>query len=336
MPEGSDWSTQCVAPGKEYQFWRQALCDAVFELDVSLDQQDCFRGSIRQRPFGALSFSEIQLDCAQTIHRTPSAIARSAVSQFEFVVLLEGKASLQHRGLESEMTAGDSILIDGRQPYTFSTADLKNLSFHIPASWLDLWLPEPSAMVGKPVRGRSPWGRAILAMTSPLRDCVGDEQGLTVDPTQFGGLLSLALTNETPSMLQNIGVRCTFERGLRLLQQNAHDMTLDVERLAGMMGISKRYLHKLFASAGTSYGDELLKARLQQAMRLLTDRRFIHVPVSEIGWRSGFRDPSHFSRRFRERFGDTPGSFRPHVDPFENGSVGCRVDPRRSPLDNRD
>lgn len=314
MQEGHDWSTHCVAPGKEYQFWREALCEAVFELDLSMDQREGFVGSIYQRPFGPLGVSEIRLDCAQTIYRTRSAIARTARSQFEFVVLLEGRAMLEHRGLESEMVAGDSVLIDGREPYTFSTAELRNLSFHIPTDWLELWLPEPAAMVGKPLRGQTPWGRAVRAMTSPLHDCISCGQELPLDPAQLGGILSLSFADDAAPAHTNIGVRATFERGLKLLRQNAHDTTLDADGLARKIGISVRYMHKLFAAADTSYGNELLEARLQLALRMLSDRCFAAVPVAEIGWRAGFRDPSHFSRRFRERFGDTPGSFRPAAD----------------------
>lgn len=314
MPERHDWSTHYVAPGKEYQFWREALCEAVFELDVSMDKREGFVGSIQQRPFGPLGVSQIQLDCAQTIHRTRSAIARSARSQFEFVVLLEGRATLEHRGLHTTMVAGDSVLIDGREPYTFSTAELRNLSFHIPSPWLELWLPEPGAMVGKPLRGQTPWGRAVRAMTSPLHECISCGQELALDPAQLGAILSLSFARDAAPAHANIGVRATFERALKLLHQHAHDTTLDADGLARMIGISARYMYKLFAAADTSYGNELLEARLQLALRMLSDPRFAPVAVSEIGWRAGFRDPSHFSRRFRERFGQTPGSFRPPLD----------------------
>jgi AraC-like DNA-binding protein len=66
----------------------------------------------------------------------------------------------------------------------------------------------------------------------------------------------------------------------------------------------------LFAAHGTSYGAELLRVRLELAARLLHQPQFGDLPVTEIAWRAGFADPSHFYRRFRERFGMPPGVFR--------------------------
>jgi transcriptional regulator GlxA family with amidase domain len=50
--------------------------------------------------------------------------------------------------------------------------------------------------------------------------------------------------------------------------------------------------------------------RLERAHRLLADKRFEDVRIAEIAWNCGFSEPSHFSRRFRERFGVPPTSFR--------------------------
>jgi len=61
---------------------------------------------------------------------------------------------------------------------------------------------------------------------------------------------------------------------------------------------------------GTTFCEELYACRLHRAQRLLCDRRFDGLGIAEIAWNCGFSEPSHFTRRFRERFGSAPSAFR--------------------------
>ncbi len=90
----------------------------------------------------------------------------------------------------------------------------------------------------------------------------------------------------------------------------AHDCELTATLLANSVGISVRYLHKIFAANRTSYGAELLELRLSTAARMLENEKFTGLSIAEIADRSGFSDPSHFYRRFRTKFGVAPGAYR--------------------------
>jgi len=50
--------------------------------------------------------------------------------------------------------------------------------------------------------------------------------------------------------------------------------------------------------------------RLESAQRLLSDKRYDALSVSEVAARCGFLEPSHFARRFRKAFGLGPTEFR--------------------------
>ena len=53
-----------------------------------------------------------------------------------------------------------------------------------------------------------------------------------------------------------------------------------------------------------------MRLRLAHAHTMLSDVRLVDLPVAEIAIRCGFADPSHFARRFRQRFGQSPSQFR--------------------------
>lgn len=56
-----------------------------------------------------------------------------------------------------------------------------------------------------------------------------------------------------------------------------------------------------------SAGDYIEATIMTEACRLLA---FTRMPVAEVGYRTGFADPSHFSRRFRHFQGETPSNYR--------------------------
>jgi AraC family L-rhamnose operon transcriptional activator RhaR/AraC family L-rhamnose operon regulatory protein RhaS len=83
---------------------------------------------------------------------------------------------------------------------------------------------------------------------------------------------------------------------------------IDFDEVSEKFHLSKRSFYRLLTSVtGQSPLAYLRTCRLKEAARLLqeTDR-----PVTEIAYDVGFRDSSHFSRRFHEMFGQTPSDFR--------------------------
>lgn len=58
---------------------------------------------------------------------------------------------------------------------------------------------------------------------------------------------------------------------------------------------------------GLTPGDYLTARRLERAKLLLEDPR---LSVAEVGYQAGFNDPGYFGKKFRARYGKTPGRFR--------------------------
>jgi AraC family transcriptional regulator, positive regulator of tynA and feaB len=88
---------------------------------------------------------------------------------------------------------------------------------------------------------------------------------------------------------------------------------------AAEAGISLRYLQKLFMERGSTCSEFIYSLRLDQAARLLQRRATLGTgqpALSEIAYGCGFRDYTHFARRFRHRFGYPPGRTGPVVHDF--------------------
>ncbi|MDO5620275.1 MAG: helix-turn-helix domain-containing protein [Paracoccus sp. (in: a-proteobacteria)] len=77
---------------------------------------------------------------------------------------------------------------------------------------------------------------------------------------------------------------------------------------ARALSITPGHLNRLCHDAHGMTASRQIEARLMtEACRLLA---FTRLPVAEIGWRLGFEDPAHFSRRFRLHQGQSPSAYR--------------------------
>jgi AraC-like DNA-binding protein len=57
---------------------------------------------------------------------------------------------------------------------------------------------------------------------------------------------------------------------------------------------------------GETFGEALIAARVQAALRMLRSPLFRRTTIAEIGRRAGFSDASHFTRVLRRHVGMTP------------------------------
>ena len=80
--------------------------------------------------------------------------------------------------------------------------------------------------------------------------------------------------------------------------------------MAAETGISVRYANTLLSAEGSSLERYILNRRLERCRRALEDPRHAHRTVGEIAFAWGFSDLSHFARRFKAKFGVSPGEYR--------------------------
>lgn len=98
------------------------------------------------------------------------------------------------------------------------------------------------------------------------------------------------------------------ERLQRVLLAESGDPDFDVPALANRMAMSRAQLHRRLAEVcGLPPAEVMTRFRLDRAARLLLERTGTVGEISDV---VGFRNLSHFVRRFRERFGLTPAGYR--------------------------
>src|SRR5690606_27031182 len=92
------------------------------------------------------------------------------------------------------------------------------------------------------------------------------------------------------------------------------DSTLSITDVAEKLGITPRYIARLFEQEGTSFTAFVLEQRLLLARNLLEDPSRAGLSISALALASGFGDISYFNKCFRRRYGTTPSDVRRECD----------------------
>jgi AraC-like DNA-binding protein len=93
-----------------------------------------------------------------------------------------------------------------------------------------------------------------------------------------------------------------------LLEEHLDETEFGISEICKGMGISRTQLHnKLTALTGFSASRYIRKLRLAKAKELLDETE---LSVSEIGYATGFAQPSYFSNSFKAEYGISPSEYR--------------------------
>src|SRR5207253_2944172 len=92
-----------------------------------------------------------------------------------------------------------------------------------------------------------------------------------------------------------------------IIRDKMFEPLLGRDRVAEELGVSARTLARAFALHGTTFDRSLWNCRLEAAYEALLSNRS-GISITEVALRHGFSDSSHFTRRFKTRYGATPGS----------------------------
>jgi AraC-like DNA-binding protein len=207
---------------------------------------------------------------------------------------------------------GDVVLVDAARPSTFFAGDpdrsCGSVALNLPRQSLISHLGfEPRGGVYR--RRGTTAGRLLLdlirnsATEAPASTLADSYMRLAVYDL-VGALFAPA--DPLPSRhAENL-----FRRVQAVITDSFADPDFGPCEAAERAGISLRYLQKLFTQHGSTCSEFIYSLRLDHAARLLNRRATLieGQPLSEIAYACGFRDYTHFARKFRQRFGHAPGA----------------------------
>jgi AraC-like DNA-binding protein len=233
------------------------------------------------------------------------------------------------QGREVELRPGEAVFLrNGHQGIVEYTDDTRHLCFTIPERALSPFVTDLDAACMQ----------AINVGTGPLALLLRYAQIIVADETvlphtgaaiarHVHDLAAIVMTRspELAAALSCRGARSAArlaaikaEIGLQL-----GNSALSVVSIAARLGITPRYIAKLFEQDGTSFSTFVMEQRLGLAYSLLEDPWRTGISISTLALTAGFGDISHFNKCFRRRYGMTPSDVRNRARAAENPTYDC-------------
>ncbi|MEM5474282.1 helix-turn-helix domain-containing protein [Hoeflea sp. AS60] len=320
------WRTTEVDPGEAFDYYHEGICSAFMPLRPELDRSLRHGFQATHYAYG-IGASTLNLVSAQSHHvqRGRAEIAASTEDCYYLNIQLAGDCRITQNGTDIMLLPGEVGLFDSSRNFNLHHDNFPRLQV------ASLMLPKDSiGTTGGDQPGKTPqllsrhpvYGRLITEAMQTLVDttAAGNHadvvalQSLIVSLLNLTGGQSSAQNDAGANALANErdSVRCTAQllRVKRIIRARCTTPGYSVAACARETGLSERYIHRLFQTDEDSFGTFLIHERLTTATRMLRHSGSAHLPTATIAAQTGFSDPSHFHRAFRNRYGMTPGEWR--------------------------
>ena len=303
------WSTDAIPERERFAFWRDAVCRAVFNISIEAPPER-LSARISARTSGPLRLATSESIGAYQLARSRRDIASAPADHYSVFLQQSGCSVINHSDETVAVQSNDIAIYDGRLPFNGTFFDGKRTIAVIPRHMIEQRAPwlRPRAL-----HKFTPNGPFVDLARRHLLEIAGESAVLSDSATgllteNLCNLLTLAsATDIAPNRLQS---ELQIEAALAFCRQRLHDAELSPQLVADYLGISVRTLHLRFQQIGQTFGNWVLEHRLKACGAALRDPNQQALNISEIAYRWGFNDLSHFNKAFRARFDMTPREWR--------------------------
>jgi AraC-like DNA-binding protein len=311
--DDASWTSAGIGRAEAVRQWQDWAAQTIAPIDVCVFDEGSFAARWSSHGVGQLRLLRLEAPAQRVVHNGDGAgpSAMRATPSIQLVYARTGALKTRMGGKRFTVRPGEFVLLDNTRFYQMEMDTAHEaVDLMMPLGWLDRYLPDPGALLGRPVSARDGWGAPLGSLLETMAEGI-DETPLPrpMIAEQVGTLLTLATGFHEPAAESRHRGQLA-RQVLRRIETDFADPELSPDGLAAELGISKRYLQQLLAGSGTSFVQELTATRLDRASDMLSDPRAGGLGVGEIAFRCGFLDPGYFARAFRKRFGRTPSAWR--------------------------
>ena len=250
---------------------------------------------------------------ATKFDRETARIVSDSIDHYMFQLFLGGSVEMAINGRHIVGKTGALVCFDLGANLDSANSDFEVLTVIVPRRRLDPHLRNPGSLHGLVLDPT--WGAPQLFAEFLATLCkVGPDMSRTeAIPASNALILLLAATcNQVQTETEDppdwadysLLIRAKAEINARL-----GDSNLSADRLAGLLGLSRARLYKLFEPYG-GVMHIVREQRLRRALNDLVTPRGQRYHIGEIAYRWGFSSPAQFSRAFKARYGRSPREAR--------------------------
>lgn len=303
-----EWSTDTVQPRERFSYWREAVCRSIFNLTIEAPAGH-FAARMTARSAGPLRIA-LSESTGYVVSRAKREVESASDDSYSIYLQLSNEATISQCNQAFTFQPGDIAISDLQYPFTaLLSGGGQRITTVIPCGMMDRRAPWVRKTALRRLAAESSYvdlaRRHIVEM---LKNPTMGETATSLLTENLCNLLALAsATDIAPNRLQP---ELQIEAMLAFCKQKLHDPELTPQRVADHLGTSVRTLHLRFKQIGQSFTEWVRDERLKACSVALRDQNQRGLNISEIAYRWGFNDLSHFNKSFRARFNQTPTQWR--------------------------
>jgi AraC-like DNA-binding protein len=303
-----------VQAGREARLcWDDTIGTLFGAVDMAIPSRAGFSGRVDAVSFGEMALTTVE-SSGEEASRTARHITRDERAACVLSFVQQGTVSLRQAGRECTLAPGSFVLFDLQRPYRYSHRERsKVFSARIPSAALESRVAHLDRWLAVPRSAECGIGRVVRdALESLQRESSGIPGAAGADlANRIVDLVAVGLEagdDDAPAASEPGGRGAIFRRALTFMDAHLGEFALNPARIAEAVGISVRYLHRVFEEQNCSVSDVLWRRRLARGYEVL--QASPRAPIKDIAFRCGFRSHAHFCASFRREYQIAPTDVR--------------------------
>jgi AraC-like DNA-binding protein len=237
----------------------------------------------------------------RVVHEPPAALAPAAA----IVLQITGKSVIEQQGRTVRLAPGHWSICDSTLPYTLTSPGAsQRLLLLIPHDCLDDDI-DLEEITSRSFSGTAGVGRLVFGIAGWLVEefaSIHSERADVLAKT-ITQIINLAIHEKLGRRSAEPTRGALGDRIRAYVADHLRDPHLSLDNIAKHLNSSKRSLHRAVSTSSSSIHDLIWHQRLDRCRRDLLDPSQSRQTIAEIAHSWGFKNFTHFSQAFRERFG---------------------------------
>ena len=311
------FSTDSVPPEDRLCYWEKLVSDIFTRFEVEVDgiPSEEFVGSVIDHSTEDLGIFEISSQSPHRVRHPSSGPYDSRNSAIVITLQVEGKGRIYQDGRQDIIEPGDITLFDASRQFELRfDGPSKQLFLSIPWQSVQRQLISPKKVTGIGISGSIGVGSVASKFVNTFA-----KQAANMAASEREGLIRSLVDIINAAVISRLGSSTMSKSDYSdfqlntarvYIEENLRDPDLCPAVVAVAIGVSQRYLNKMFESEDQSLNRLIWERRLENSRLDLENPGMDGRSITDVALSWGFKSSSHFSRSFKELFQLSPRQAR--------------------------